>query len=431
MESKNGVIKKGSNSRKKGQTYINQEIKFQKKIDNWVYDKLSQNHQNFLSLVKSLPGIYPLEVLLSVKRLASSKKVDLKTYQKLFRDAKTTRKRTISDNGNSFLQPHPLDFEWRFTEKTIVNLVKYCLALSNPGNTICLFGVPSLYRLVGHNDLKRKFILFDKNPVEPFVTIDYCSSIPCDLRNYSINQNSIATTVLMDSPWYPEYNRAFLWNASKLCKENGFVLMVTPKEGTRPNIMDEWRDTLQFSNQNGLEYLGICSNSIIYDTPYFERNALMAAGIINFPLEWRCANLLIFRKIGIQKSSQPVVKISTEWHEESYFGIRVRKTIDSNIFTDPRLISIVPNDILPSVSRRDSRRELAFVWTHGNRIFGCKGPHILRQILSAMTVNESPFFNVESILERNLKEKENKLISITQQQIHDLVKKERAEQCLL
>jgi hypothetical protein len=41
------------------------------------------------------------------------------------------------------------------------------------------------------------------------------------------------------------------------------------------------------------------------------------------------------------------------------------------------LISLIEDDILPTVSRRDPRRRLAQVWTSGNRIFRTENPQLL------------------------------------------------------
>ena len=45
---------------------------------------------------------------------------------------------------------------------------------------------------------------------------------------------------------------------------------------------------------------------------------------------------------------------------------------------------IVPNDVLPSVSRRDPRRDGANVWTSGNRIFGCDGTATLATVIDGI-----------------------------------------------
>jgi len=98
--------------------------------------------------VRSLPGIYPTEILLSVERLALNKKISQNTFHKISQDSKIPSSGESLENLLISPQPHPLDYEWRFTDKTAINLAKYCLSISDPGDTIGLLGVPSLYRLV-------------------------------------------------------------------------------------------------------------------------------------------------------------------------------------------------------------------------------------------------------------------------------------------
>lgn len=407
----------------------NETIDLNKQIDKWVLERINQGVLDFYSLSSSLPGIYPNEILNSLKRMVLLKVINSQTVLKIVKDAgKNPENSSSYGEIDQISPPHPLDYEWRFTKETVINLAKYCLSHSNPGDSICLLGVPSLYRLVTNNKLKRNFILFDKNPIEQKTVIGYCASISCDLLcDHTAGCELKAKIVLMDSPWYPEYTRAFLWNASKICEIEGLLLMVTPKEGTRPNIKQEWRSTLRYSKRIGFSYLGKCPVSVRYDTPFFERNALKSVGILNFPQNWRCADLTAFVKIEDTNTLQPLISSSTDWYKESYMGIKVRKYSISKEFTNPKLVSIIPGDILPSVSRRDGRREKADVWTYGNRIFQCNGTNVLQQILSAMNTGKSPYINVESLIGRKMNKEERNLISITRQQIDNLIKVERAE----
>lgn len=126
---------------------------------------------------------------------------------------------------------------------------------------------------------------------------------------------------------------------------------------------------------------------------------------------------------------QPKITVP-EWHKNSTSGIRIQKLTDENSFQDPRLISIVPNDVLPTVSRRDPRRKLARVWTSGNRIFDCKGPNVLQKILFAMTIGESAEEHVELQIGKKLKRNEKRMILRAKSQIKNLLKTEWNEQCI-
>jgi len=252
--------------------------------------------KDFYSLVRYLPGIYPNEVLLSLERLALNKKISLKNFHKINKDSKKVSSIELLNIPTTTQPPHPLDFEWRFTDKTVLNLAKYCLSLSDPGDTIGLLGVPSLYRLVYNNNLNRKFFLFDKNPIDQEIKVDFSRCIPCDLGDLRLTVVQSQKSFSWILPGTLNITGLFSGNATKICEEYGLILMVTPKEGTRPNIKEEWREILNFSKQIGLGYLGVSPENIIYDAPYFERNALKAAGILNFPRDWRQANLSVFEK---------------------------------------------------------------------------------------------------------------------------------------
>src|SRR5262249_61566996 len=73
-------------------------------------------------------------------------------------------------------------------------------------------------------------------------------------------------------------------------------------------------------------------------------------------------------------------------------------------------MSLVPGDILPSVSRRDKRRRLTGVWTSGNRIFACWGRNVLRRIVQSIAIGQSPRETVAAYLRRPLSAEEVRLV---------------------
>jgi hypothetical protein len=203
--------------------------------------------------------------------------------------------------------------------------------------------------------------------------------------------------------------------------------MVAPRAGTRPEIDEEWQSILKWSDRLGLDHLGNSSTNVAYETPYFERNALRCVGIHNFPLDWRRADLAIFTKKE-DKSIEPPKKIChSNWYKKSYMGIRIRRHKNLSGFNDPSLISILPCDVLPSVSRSDPYRKTADVWTSGNRIFTCNGTNVLHRILCAMKAGCPPHPKVECMIGRKLEKKEHRLISIAKRQIDEVIKLEQRE----
>jgi hypothetical protein len=116
--------------------------------------------------------------------------------------------------------------------------------------------------------------------------------------------------------------------------------------------------------------------------PPFERNALRAAGIANVRPGWRKADLWQLAKLSSASPAWPGDIEINRWTEYRFGAVRIRVNRDAPCRgEDPRLRSIITDDVLPTVSRRDRRRSEALVWTTGNRIFGCDAPITLCALL--------------------------------------------------
>jgi hypothetical protein len=116
------------------------------------------------------------------------------------------------------------------------------------------------------------------------------------------------------------------------------------------------------------------------------------------------------------------------WSEEVFQGVRIRfRKDDRRGFRDPRLKSIVPGDVLPSVSRWDDRRKHADVWTSGNRIFRCDQPELIRHIVRSLASNQSSRNAVSHHLGRALTATENGLVEEALEQAKNILNIEREE----
>jgi hypothetical protein len=150
-------------------------------------------------------------------------------------------------------------------------------------------------------------------------------------------------------------------------------------------------------------------------------------------MDWRRGDLAIFLNSYQNNIPRPVVSSpdDSKWAEESLFSVRIRIRNDLSVgFSDPTLRSIVPGDILPSVSSRDERRTLVDVWTSGNRVFTCKGRGILRQIISALAIGRAPEDIVTEGLGRKLTVIENELVLQATSQIMKIIELEQTENAL-
>ena len=165
--------------------------------------------------------------------------------------------------------------------------------------------------------------------------------------------------------------------AANACRLGGCVLISLPPDGARPRAEADRHATIAFGKRLGLTLSDHCPLAIVYDTPFFERNALAAAGIVT-PPRWRRGDLMIFRKTGTPGRPPVASAYTTLWTEVGIGRMRVfiRNGPDAHRGS-LGLIPIVEGDILPTVSRRDPRRRMADVWTSGNRIFRTDNPQLL------------------------------------------------------
>jgi hypothetical protein len=187
----------------------------------------------------------------------------------------------------------------------------------------------------------------------------------------------------MDPPWYEDYTRRFLHFAAQALGIGGHLLIAMPPRGTRPGITTANRETLSWAEHLGFVLKSTQQGAVPYETPFFERNALRAAGILNVAPDWRRGDLWTLRKTDVCRVEWLGDIARRDWREFIFGSVRLRVDCEAHcIGSDPRLRSIVDGDVLPSVSRRDSRRIRAHVWTTGNRVFACDAPLELASMVS-------------------------------------------------
>lgn len=408
---------------------------FETLIDRWTADAVRASGTTYARFIRSLPGVYPSVARDALRRLGRRGSVPRGVIARIIAEAAGEEIVDVSFGTASDLLPvpHPLDYEWRYAEGAVTRILDAWDENSRAPGGLLLLGAPSVaaravrlrpHRAVAALDVNATVVTALRRE-HPLVLAELC-----DLTRDELPRVPPASTVVCDPPWYPEDLHAFLWAGCKLSQPRARVLVSLPPLGTRPGMEEERGRLITYATGLGLDLVRVTLGALPYVSPPFERNALRADGLSGTPLDWRRGDLAEFVWLGGELGPRPPVTVREDgWGEVSVEGIRirVRNQIERGFF-DPSFIPIVAGDVLPTVSRRDPRRRLASVWTAGNRVFGCRGPGILAQVLRAVSTGEDPVRRVEAAIGRVMPRREIEQVRRAVLQINELVQTEQDEQ---
>lgn len=318
--------------------------------------------------------------------------------------------------------PHPLDFEWRNSTKSLHRLLNRLLQINNPHDKILLLGMPTLFATAIQKDIPNKINLIERNkPIVQSLTKQITDKNRHNIYEvdiFKVDPDLIPNhfCVVMDPPWYTEHFKQFMWLAANRTELGGHVIISLPPINTRPNIPDERIEWFSYCNKLGLCLESLEPEQLQYSMPFFEFNALRAAGAVDVPPFWRNGDLAIFRKVKKIEISRPPISIEEgNWVEKEYGSVRIRIKLSETLIDKSEIIQInhlISNDILPTVSSRDEKRKLANIMTSGNRIF-------------AVNNSKAFLFNLEAMIQgKKLESQEYKDVEKFVAMISDLEKKE-------
>ncbi len=389
-------------------------------LDRWITNATRCGARTLDDLATMLPGVYPTVIR---ERLQSSllgktvtADVDIKTEP-------------VDHNGcwPELPLPHPLDFTWWFDRATADELVRIAVKLSGPTDHLLFLGTPTLLIASIYSRVDRRILLIDADrlTVKSFPDNHQTyRALHCDLQGDELPKFE-ANVIIVDPPWYEAEFKHFLWAARQCGSIGSTILLSCPPSGTRPGIEEEVGRVFEWARALGLELVEFRSDCLVYVSPPFERNALKASGLPQMTPVWRRGNLARLVCLGPSLVSRPATTIRAAWYEEVISGIRIRIRDQEPIgWADPTLRTLIENDVLPSVSRREAIRERVDVWTSGNRIFSCAGRFVLKSILRAVKQHSDPISLVGKLLGRRLAEREKQLVSSAFARIQEVIRQE-------
>jgi hypothetical protein len=357
---------------------------FNLQVDAWVSRAVNSGVSSFGDLLSTLPGVYPTQALDSVRRLRQAKRINVGFAAYIERQAGTQPPPLGSLRG-ALLPPHPLDFEWRFSRPAAKALLAQASSLAGRNDRVLLLGTPTL-AIMAAKEMPRSRYLYvgEDNAISEQVsdiTVRTPGAVEVRLCGPGALRAGEAQVVILDPPWYFDFLRPMLRAAAYACRPGGHVLVSLPPIGTNSHVAKDRAKILALFAKLSLHLVSVENAAILYDTPYFEANALAAEGCPNIPRAWRHGDLFV-----LEKAHEPLaIQIANavrprQWHEIVIGRMRLfvtRKAIRENE-SNSLLQSIVDGDILPTVRRADPRRQKAQVWTSGNRIFASARPDLVR-----------------------------------------------------
>ncbi len=262
-------------------------------------------------------------------------------------------------------EPHPVDYDWRFSETTATNLAD--LLDSQKGAIACL-GSPTLFSSLKKRG--RRSVLIDRNRYlsdsygrQGVQTLDILTDPPLPEMLFDV--------VFMDPPWYPDHMHWWLAWASRIVAENGFIFSTVFPPWTRPTAGKE-RSTL-FQVMERMGKLANLDLILQYETPLFEAETYKVCKVER-GRSWRTGQLVVIE--AANRAPYPERPREQAWRR-FLFGTQVvmlRERRDVNL-APPVLVPIYRNGckVLRSVSRRHRPRRRIDLWTSRNRVFSISG----------------------------------------------------------
>lgn len=287
----------------------------------------------------------------------------------------------VQKNGSELPEPHPLDFDWRFSIQTVEELRQ----IAPLGKRILAVGTPSLARRL--EALQQDVLLIDRQPeqgVKNHLPIEVGQEVSGDMPSFAF----------VDPPWYPsDFYRWIAWTARLVGVGGEIIASIWPNE-TRPSAAEEaelfHRWTLTWSETTQLTIVPH------YEAPRFEINARQAAQSDFLSVSPRFGRLVALRVKTI-----PTIPLfpSPEllWTRFIIDNYQLALGSRASVFHRSAKMIEHPNAVgwsWPFVSRRAPNRNLINLWSSRNEVAIVRSPsELMKTLRSAFSAPDSTAFS--------------------------------------
>jgi hypothetical protein len=362
---------------------------YEERLRATVKTSLAAGIRHFPALCRKCEGAFPSVVLEAVKAIGAEESL----VRPLWLDDEPDM---IDGEVAGLPEPHPADYEWRFTNATANSIA---LWLNKPDKNFACFGAPSVFLHLRR--LGARSSLFDNNPILPrhLPARDraqvFTANLAAPLGEMS---NLIAAerfdAVVLDPPWYLDHTLRWLDNALQVVKVGGVLMLTLFPELVRPRAREEREKIL-----SALKLIGsvrILPSFAWYATPTFEQETLAALGLPGL-LRWRGGQLVV-----VQLQGEIRLLGSPDIHESIWDRVQIGQQIIA-VRHDSRANSTItiepPNPdgsyLLRSVSARDPTRNRINLWTSRNRALIVSGSARILEFLRMIESGMAPASAVE------------------------------------
>lgn len=268
-------------------------------------------------------------------------------------------------------EPHPLDFDWRFTRDTVSAL---CCRVNGP--SLLAVGTPLLVEGSFHPECTVHVVDHQPHLSSPNVDI-------VDVEVAATLSGRWATAIL-DPPWYPlPYRRWLAWAAQHVPVDGTILSSLWPID-TRPTAELERDDILSWTA--GWADYHIEPATLYYEVPLFESIARGLQGIPDPSIPWRRGDLL---KLTLRRTPPlpPAITKTEVWRRFVWSDYQLALRVTSNTGEEPKLLKhpFAKGWLWPSYSRRAEGLDRIDLWSSRNEVAMVEGATQLSEELSQFT----------------------------------------------
>jgi len=336
----------------------------------------------FGEIIRHCRGAYPTTVAGALKILEPKLVTDTaKTFTAF---AHEERSPTIPGSRLSEIEGNPVLSSWYFTLESCRRIEK----LRDWSQAhIAFLGTPRLYEWFASRRIGRSRLLIELD------SLVVSSLRELDTQGNEVIQHDIHTNipenlrgrvdfVIFDPPWYPGEYEIWIDRATRLAHGGTLCFSLFP-ELTRPEAPAQREHILAYLKERANSVCCI-SDCLEYEIPSFERQQLVASGIIGLG-PWKLSDLILCRvsdPVGVTDEAE-FLPTAANWTEIDIGKLRIFVNLDGNFESRLSFVRCATDNsiVLPSPSHRDEAHSAANVLTSRGHGLICSEPGTLVHIL--------------------------------------------------